>query len=161
MLPLIASDLFHHGPGGYGILLGCLGSGATAAAGVLPRLRFHRSVNFLITAGNILTAFAIKGLAITDYFAVGCALLFLAVFAWLVCMSGFNISVQTLVPNCVKVQAFSAYLMFFSVAMTIGSALFGELAANFELESSLIIASAIVCRNACKMAVKYSTSKKT
>jgi len=53
LLPLTAHSALHLGSGGYGLLLGSVGIGAVAGAGLLPRVRARLSPDALLAAGSI------------------------------------------------------------------------------------------------------------
>jgi hypothetical protein len=79
---------------GYGVLLGCLGSGAVAAALVLPKIRRKFSVGALVGGAQLLYAAVLAGLAFThNVLLVGLAM-GLGGVAWISLLATFNSEVQ-------------------------------------------------------------------
>lgn len=68
MLPLVARRELGLGPGGYGIMLACIGLGAICGAVVLPKLRKRLNADRMMVAASVM--FAITMLALAVYLTV-------------------------------------------------------------------------------------------
>lgn len=142
LLPVVASQTLASGAGGYGILLGCLGTGSVIGAALLAKLRTRLTPDYLVWGGIVLFGLAGCGLAILNSFAaVAVAMLFGGV-AWMTVMANFNVSAQTALPHWVRARALAMYLLVFQGDMAVGSWLWGEVAARFTTRAALLTASA-------------------
>jgi len=140
LLPSLARFELGRGPAGYGILLGFFGVGAVAGAGILPRLRARFSVNNLVRAASLVFAVSLLLLAwahrpgATDLFMVAAGAV------WLMLLSTFNSSLQTLVPGWVRGRAMAVSILVFFGGMAFGSVLWGYVAELTSLPVALTIA---------------------
>lgn len=137
LLPLVARP---HGAVGYGLLLGCFGLGAVAAAGVLPRLRRRMSVDALVAAATAVFALVTLACGYFSAFAVLCALLFAGGSAWIAVLAALNVTAQTMAPAWMRGRALSVYLLVLQGGLAAGSLLWGSLASSHGM--SLAFASA-------------------
>jgi MFS family permease len=109
LMPVVARDLLHTGPGGYGVLLACVGvgglSGALFLAAVGRRLRRGRLLQASCYAyGTLLVLFAVSR-SVT----LGCILLFGAGFAMIVNGALANGLLQGIVPDALRGRLMAAY----------------------------------------------------
>ncbi|HLJ16267.1 MAG TPA: MFS transporter [Bryobacteraceae bacterium] len=142
LLPVMASQHLGSGAGGYGLLLGCLGTGSVLGAGILAPLRLRLSVDQLVAGGIVLFAIASCGLAVLTSFPLVAFAMLLGGIAWMTVMSNFNVSAQTALPHWVRARALSVYLLVFQGDMAVGSWVWGEVAARFTPRVALLAASA-------------------
>ncbi|MGH9665692.1 MAG: MFS transporter, partial [Bryobacteraceae bacterium] len=142
LLPVMASQRLGSGAGGYGVLLGCLGTGSVVGATFLARLRTRLNADRMVAGGIVLFTFASCGLAVLNSFAqVAVAMLFGGV-AWMTVMANFNVSAQNALPHWVRARALSVYLLVFQGDMAVGSWVWGEVAARFTPRVALLVSSA-------------------
>lgn len=144
MLPLIARDVLGGGAPLYGVLLGCVGAGAVAAAGVLPAIRKRLDPDQVVVAGGLGTATAMMGFAFAPapWAAVPAALL--AGLSWISCLSSFQVSAQASLPNWVRARGLSLFLTAFFGAMTGGSVLWGLVAERIGVAPTLMVAAVLL-----------------
>lgn len=142
LLPLLARQRLGLSPAGYGVLLGCFGSGAVAAAVLLPRLRGRASANRVVFLATLLFAAATAGLAGLRVPLAAGAVLAVNGFAWLALLATLNVEAQVAVPAWVRARALSVYLLIFQGGMAAGSALWGLVAAHFGIRNALFAAAA-------------------
>ncbi|SFW36672.1 MFS transporter [Nitrosovibrio sp. Nv17] len=140
LLPLIARQELGLGAGGYGILLGCVGSGAVFGALVLPRFRRRASADAVIAAATSLLALAAIGFACLHSFPAACGTAFLAGAGWIAALSTLNIAAQMALPNWVKARTLAVYLVVFNGSMAGGSALWGAVATRWDIPAALTLA---------------------
>ncbi len=141
LLPLIARQTLNGGAGLYGILLTSIGAGAVLGALVLPRLSGAVSSGQIVFAGTLATAGAMLVLAaIRDPLAASAAL-FVAGAAWISVLTSVNVAAQTVLPNWVRARGLAIYIMVFFGSMTLGSLLWGQVAAEFGIPAALMVAS--------------------
>jgi predicted MFS family arabinose efflux permease len=129
LLPLVARNQIGGGPQLYGLLLGAIGAGALAGAFALSRLKSKVSANRLVATGEIGTAVALIlfGLAREPVIAVAASIV--AGACWIAALSSLNVSAQLSLPDWVRGRGLAMYVTVFFGTMTVGSLLWGELAA--------------------------------
>lgn len=140
MLPLVARRELGLGPGGYGVLLAFIGLGAICGAVVLPRLRRHLDPDRLMVATSLLFAASTLALAFVRHFWLLNGFMFLTGFAWIAVLSTLNMGAQRSAAKWVKARALAVYLTVFFGSMTVGSAIWGQLASHFSIPFSLCVA---------------------
>ena len=142
MLPLIARDVLGGGSGLYGLLLGCVGVGAVGGAVALPKLRRHLEINRLVLLGSLGTAAAIAIMALIPHPVAAAAAALVAGSSWIAVLSSFNVSAQTGLPNWVRARGLSLFLTAFFGAMSGGALLWGLLAEELGVATTLLVAAA-------------------
>ena len=142
LLPLVARTQIGGGPTLYGVLLGAIGAGAVVGALALPRLTAKLRRNRLVAAATVGTAIALIlfGLAQEPWSALVACLL--AGFCWIAAVSSLNVSAQFALPEWVRGRGLAIYVTVFSGAMTLGSALWGQLATMVGLQVAHFAAAA-------------------
>ncbi|ALB68927.1 MFS permease [Cronobacter dublinensis 1210] len=140
LLPLVARRELGLGPGGYGIMLACIGIGAVCGAVVLPRLRKRFDPDRLMALNSAMFAVSMLALAFIRHVWLLNTFLFLTGFAWIAVLSTLNMGAQRSAAKWVKARALAVYLTFFFGAMTAGSALWGQLASHFSIATALCVA---------------------
>lgn len=140
LLPLVARRELGLGPGGYGIMLACIGLGAICGAVLLPTLRARLNPDRLMVAASLLFAMTLLALAFVRHVWWLNAAEFFMGFAWIAVLSTLNVGAQRSAARWVKARALAVYLTVFFGAMTLGSALWGQLASQFGISQSLLVA---------------------
>jgi MFS family permease len=140
LLPLQARHALGLGSFGYGILLGCIGSGAVMGAAFLPRVRQKVSNNLLVVGATVLFAGVTAVLAHVHVPVVAGAAMILGGIAWTAVMSSFNTAAQAAAPAWARARALSTYSLVFMGGMAIGSAAWGAVAAHFGVIAALTCA---------------------
>jgi len=140
LLPLVARTELGLGATSYGVLLGCLGSGAVICAAFLPKLQRKLRSDPLIAAGTVLFAVATATLAYIQSFAILCLAMIGGGIAWMALMSSFNVLAQTSVPGWVRARALALYLLVIQGGMAGGSVLWGVIAEHVGIPNALLIA---------------------
>ncbi len=144
LLPIIARRDLGLGPAGYGGLLTFMGLGAIAGAVLMPRLRGRMGANAITLAASILLAAAMAALSLAIDFWSASAALFAGGLAWITMMASLNGGAQATSPAWVKARALAIYLLVFQGSMTAGSTLWGTVASNIGVLSTLLIAGALL-----------------
>ena len=140
LLPLLARSQIAGGAAVYGILLGAIGAGAVGGAFALPRLKAKLGADGLAVAGTVGTAVALVLYAIAHSTAVAVVASLLAGACWIAAISTFNVSAQLALPDWVRGRGLAIYVTVFFGALTIGSAVWGEIAARFGLPVAHLLA---------------------
>jgi MFS family permease len=140
LIPLVAKDLLSGGAITYGLLLAAFGGGAVAGAlgGGLIR---ERLTNEMIVAGG---SAAFGGAGLVAAFSPFLASTFLALVvggaAWLLVLSTFNVTVQLRTPRWVVGRAMAIYQAGVFGGLSLGAWLWGVVAENYGVPTSLIAA---------------------
>jgi predicted MFS family arabinose efflux permease/quinol monooxygenase YgiN len=143
LLPLVARERIAGGPELYGLLLGAIGAGAVAGAFALPRLKKKLGADRLVAAGTLGTAasLCLFGATREPYSALAASLI--AGASWIAVLSSLNVSAQLALPEWVRGRGLALYVTFFFGAMTLGSALWGQVARMNGLPAAHFIAAAL------------------
>jgi predicted MFS family arabinose efflux permease len=142
LLPLVARTQIAGGPALYGILLGAIGASAVGVAFLLRRLRTRLGADRLLSAATLATAVATGLFAMAHDSATAIAASLLAGASWIAAVSSLNVSAQVALPEWVRGRGLAIYVTVMFGALTIGSAIWGELAALAGLTAALFIAAA-------------------
>lgn len=137
LLPLMAKPF---GSVGYGIMLGCFGAGALAAAAILPSLRRRMSVNKVLALATLVFAFATFATPRLHSFGGMSVALFAGGGAWITIVAILNVSAQTMCPAWLRARALSMYLFVLQGGMAVGSAVWGAVGERWGISSALTIA---------------------
>jgi predicted MFS family arabinose efflux permease len=142
LLPLIARSQIGQGPEFYGVLLGAISAGAIAGSFAINRLKDKLGPDRVVALGSIATAIALVlfGLARGPLLALGAS--FLAGGSWIVVLASLYVSAQEALPDWVRGRGLSIFLTVIFGAMTVGSAVWGKVAAMAGLPTAQFVAAA-------------------
>lgn len=139
LLPVVVRDSLGLGAGAYGLLLGCFGGGAAAAALVRPRLEERLSPDGLVVVSTLLLA---AGVAVDGYvrqpYVVG-AVLFAAGLGWTTAFTTTNVAAQSTLAAWVRARGMGLYMLVLTGGVALGSAGWGVLA-QWDLRGAHAIA---------------------
>ena len=141
LLPLVARNQIGGGPQLFGVLLGAIGAGALAGAFGLSMLKSKVSANRLVAAAEIGTAAALVlfGLAREPVTAVAASIV--AGVCWIAALSSLNVSAQLCASRLgAGTRPRNVCQLYFFGTMTVGSVVWGELAALTSLTSAQLAA---------------------
>ncbi|MBI5582054.1 MAG: MFS transporter [Deltaproteobacteria bacterium] len=142
LLPLVARHQVAGGPEVYGFLLGAISAGAAGGAFGLPWLKSYMGADKLVAAGTIGTAAALVlfGLARNQATAL-CASLVAGV-SWIAVLATINVSAQLALPGWVRGRGLAVYAAVMFGGISIGSGLWGQVAALIGLPGAHFAAAA-------------------
>jgi MFS family permease len=142
LLPLIARQQLTHGPELYGVLLGVVSVGAVLGSVLLTWMQRRLNADRVVAFGTcgLAVALALFGLAHNLFLAGPAALI--AGAAWTVVLSVLYVSAQLALPDWVRGRGLSIFLTVIFGSITLGSALWGVIAAKAGLEVALFAAAA-------------------
>lgn len=144
LLPLIARLRVSGGPAIYGFLLGAIGLGAVGAAFVLPHWKRRFGGDGLVVGASIGTAIAIVLFAIAREPIVALIASIVAGVAWIAGVATLNVSAQLALPDWVRGRGLAMYMTVMFGALTLGSAVWGQLATVTSIQATLFIAAALM-----------------
>ena len=142
LLPLVARNRIAGGPSLYGLLLGAIGAGAVAGAFALPWLKRKLGPDRLVAGGTVGTAATLVLFGFAREPAVGLCASVLAGLSWIAVLASLNVSAQVALPDWVRGRGLSIFVTVFFGTMTVGSALWGQVAGMLDLPSAHFIAAA-------------------
>jgi predicted MFS family arabinose efflux permease/quinol monooxygenase YgiN len=142
LLPLLARVQIASGPGFYGILLGVIGVGAVGGAFFLPWLKAKFGPDRLMALGAFgqAAAMVLYGLATEPIVALLASLI--AGASWIAALATLTVSAQVALPDWVRGRGLALYTTVFFGCLTIGSTVWGEVAALIGLPSAHFLAAA-------------------
>jgi MFS family permease len=140
LLPVIGQRQLGLGASGYGLLMGCLGTGAVTAGLMIGRIRARFGLEALITGGCVLFAAVMLVTALSSWHLPVYAALALGGGAWMAVMSTFNTATQTSVPPWVRARAVAMHTLCALGAFALGSAFWGAISDLIGLSSALCCA---------------------
>ncbi len=135
LLPMIGQQKLGLGAAGYGLLMGCLGTGAVLIGLVIGKLRHRVGLERLVAIGCVVYAVVnlIAAFAPWPALVAGGA-------AWMAVMSTFNTATQTSVPPWVRARALAMHTLCALGSFALGSAFWGAVADIFGLSFALVAA---------------------
>jgi MFS family permease len=147
LLPLVARNQVGGGAAFYGLLLGAIGASAIGGALALPWLKATLGPNGVVAAGSVGTALALILFgAARDPIIALCASGIAGV-CWIGVLATLNVSAQLGLPEWVRGRGLAVYVTVFFGALSVGSALWGQVArlggvpmAHFIAATGLLIA---------------------
>lgn len=141
LLPLVARTQITGGPALYGVLLGIIGASAVGGAFLLKRFRARWDADHLVAAATLGTAIATGLFAIAQGPATAVAGSIVAGASWIGAVASLNISAQVALPEWVRGRGLALYVTVMFGALTIGSAIWGQLAVMAGLPAALLFSS--------------------
>ncbi|MGO9847971.1 MAG: MFS transporter [Methylocella sp.] len=140
LLPLVARDQITGGATLYGLLLGTIGVGAVAGAFAVPWLKSRLGADGVVAVGAMGTAIALLLFAFARQAAMAFAASAIAGISWIVVLVTLNVSAQVALPEWVRGRGLSIYMTVMFGALTLGSAIWGKIAAWTGLPAAQVIA---------------------
>jgi MFS family permease len=140
LLPLIAREQLHGGPGLFGVLVGCIGVGAVSGALLLPRWRARLGLDRIVVIGTLGTALALAGFALMRVPVLGMVAALVAGASWIASLSSLNVAAQLAVPDAMRGRGMALYTSVFYGCLAIGSIFWGQVATHLGMTSALLLA---------------------
>ena len=137
LLPSVAHTL-SNSPLGYGLLLGCFGSGAVIGALLMQRARARWSSETVVSGGVFLFGLAILGAGTLRTFATLAVTMLIGGAAWIVFVSLFNVITLNYSPDWVRARVLAVSMLVFQGALAGGSALWGAVASKTSVHHALM-----------------------
>jgi predicted MFS family arabinose efflux permease/quinol monooxygenase YgiN len=142
LLPLVARNQIAGGPELYGVLLGAIGAGAVGGAFALPWLKAKLGPNRLVAGGTIGTALTLVLFGLAREPLAGLSASIIAGASWIAVLASLNVSAQVALPDWVRGRGLAMFVTVFFGAMTIGSAVWGQVAGIVGLPVTHFMAAA-------------------
>jgi MFS family permease len=142
LLPLVARQQITGGPGLYGVLLGAIGAGAVGGALFLPWLKSKLGPDRLMAVGALGQALAMVLYGLAREPATALAASVIAGASWIAALATLGISAQVALPDWVRGRGLALYTTVFFGCLTLGSAVWGEVAVWLGLPAAHFLAAA-------------------
>jgi len=144
LLPVIGQRQLGLGATGFGLLMGCLGTGAVLAGLVLGRLRSQLGLERLVAIGCAVFAVVMAVAALSHTRLLVYAALVAGGASWMCVMSTYNTATQTSVPPWVRARATAMHTLCALGSFAIGSAFWGALSDIIGLTAALLAAAVVM-----------------
>ena len=144
LLPVIGQQRLGLGAAGFGLLMGCLGGGAVAAAFLLAPLRQRLGLERLIATCCVVFALVMLVAGLSRWALPVYIGLVLGGASWMSVMSTFNMATQTSAPPWVRSRATAMHVLSALGSFALGSALWGAVAGLLGLPAALSLAAALM-----------------
>ena len=128
LLPLVARQQIAGGPALYGVLLGVIGAGAVGGAFFLPWLKSRLGPDRLMSLGALGQALAMLLYGFAHEPAMALAASVIAGASWIAALATLSVSAQVALPDWVRGRGLALYTTVFFGCLTLGSAVWGEVA---------------------------------
>jgi MFS family permease len=142
LLPLVARSQIAGGPDLYGFLLGAIGAGAVGGAFGLPWLKDKLGPDRLVAVGTFGTAITMVLFALAHDAPTALAASVIAGVSWIAVLASLNVSAQVALPEWVRGRGLAMFVTALFGAMTLGSAIWGQVAGTVGLPAAHVIAAA-------------------
>lgn len=149
LLPLLAREQLRLNSIQYGILISAFGVGTCIGAVMLPRMRRHRSLDYLSSSATMMFVVSLTLLALTDQFLIGLVAMLIAGIGWTIKNSSLNVAVQFSAPHTLRARAFSIYLLTFQGCTAFGALFWGTIATWLGMPSAFLVAAVALCLGLC------------
>jgi MFS family permease len=137
LLPSVARGV-SSSPIGYGILLGCFGTGAVLGALLMQRARARWSAEKIVAGGILIFAVATMLAGALHRIPELAAAMLAGGASWIVFISLFNVLVLNLTPDWVRARVLAITMLVFQGGMAAGSATWGAVAGRWGIHSALL-----------------------
>ncbi len=142
LLPLIARDRVAGGPDLYGFLLGMIGAGAVGGAFALPWLKAHLGSEPLVELASAGTALSMAAFGLAREPAGALLASVIAGVCWIAVLANLYVSAQVALPEWVRGRGLSIFATIMFGSLSLGSALWGEVAGWAGIAVALFAAAA-------------------
>ena len=140
LLPLVTRTQISGGPSLYGYLLGAIGASAVGAALILPRLKERLGADGIVGIGSVGTAIALVLFGLAGDWPLALAASIAGGTSWIAVVASLNVSAQVALPDWVRGRGLAIFVTVFFGALSLGSAIWGEVANYMGLPAAHLLA---------------------
>lgn len=138
MLPLFATDVFHAGPVGFGLISSAYGLGALFSALWVAWGNHKPSIRSLLIAAFVFCVFE-SAKALSPFYILSFLLIASVGFAQIVMTATTNTTIQTVTPNALRGRVISVYVLVYAGGMPMGNLLAGGLTTLFSAQIAFLV----------------------
>ncbi len=128
LLPLVARSQMGNGPEVYGELMGAIGLGSIVATFGLNWLKARLGANGLAALGTVGVVIALFLFAAAREPVIALTASLIAGASWIIALTTFFVSAQVALPEWVRGRGLALFLTVYFGALTVGAAVWGEVA---------------------------------
>ncbi len=140
LLPVVALGRLGLSDSSFGLLMGCVGTGAILGATMLPRLRRRFAFDRMIALASLGLAGGLLALAYIPWAELVAFTLLLTGACWLIVLSSLNTSAQRVAPGWVRARTLAAFQLVMQGGLAVGSLTWGLVTGAADVETALTIA---------------------
>jgi MFS family permease len=140
LLPVVALGRLGLSESSFGLLMGCVGTGAILGATTLPRLRRRLAFDRMIALASLGLAGGLVALAYVPWAELVAFTLLLTGACWLVVLSSLNTSAQRVAPGWVRARTLAVFQLVMQGGLALGSLTWGLVTGAADVETALTIA---------------------
>jgi MFS family permease len=140
LLPVVALGRLGLSDSSFGLLMGCVGTGAILGATLLPRLRRRFAFDRMIALASMGLAGGLIALAYVPWAGLVAVTLVLTGACWLTVLSSLNTSAQRVAPGWVRARTLAAFQLVMQGGLASGSLVWGLVTGAADVETALTIA---------------------
>src|SRR5215216_537340 len=140
LLPVVALGRLGLSESSFGLLMGCVGTGAILGATMLPRLRRRLAFDRMIALASLGLAGGLLALAFVPWTALVAITLLLTGACWLMVLSSLNTAAQRVAPGWVRARTLAAFQLVMQGGLAAGSLVWGLVTGAADVETALTIA---------------------
>jgi MFS family permease len=148
LAPLVAKDMLAGDAGVFGILLGATGIGAVLGALFVSNIRERWGSERAVSVFAIGTGASIIVIGFSHSLIVTCAAFFVIGACNILTVALINVSVQMSAPRWVTARALSLYTSALTAGIGVGSWLWGEVAAQWDVSTAFVASGCAVMATA-------------
>jgi MFS family permease len=142
LLPVAALGRLGLSESGFGLLMGCVGTGAILGATMLPQLRRRLAFDRMIALASLGLAGGLVALAYVPWAELVAFTLLLTGACWLTVLSSLNTSAQRVAPGWVRARTLAVFQLVMQGGLASGSLTWGIVTGAADVETALTIAAA-------------------
>src|ERR1700690_1834969 len=139
LLPTVARSVSESAIG-YGLLLGCFGSGAIAGALAMQWAGARFSMEVIVSAGVVILGLVIATISGLHRLATLAPVMLIGGAAWVLFISLINALVQNLAPDWVRARVVAVFILVYQGSFAAGSAAWGAVAERAGIGTALVVA---------------------
>jgi hypothetical protein len=142
LLPVVALGRLGLSESSFGLLMGCVGTGAILGATMLPRVRRRFPFDRMIALASLGLALGLIALAYVPWAELVAVTLLFTGACWLMVLSSLNTSAQRVAPGWVRARTLAVFQLVMQGGLAIGSLTWGLVTGFADVETALTIAAA-------------------
>jgi MFS family permease len=140
LLPVVALRRLGLSDSSFGLLMGCVGTGAIAGATMLPRLRRRLPFDLMISLASLGLAGGLLALAYVPAAELVAATLLVTGACWLLVLSSLNTSAQRVAPGWVRARTLAVFQLVMQGGLALGSLAWGLVTGVGDVQIALTLA---------------------
>ena len=148
LMPLITRELLGGDATVYGVMLGCFGIGAVVGAFAITPLERRMDYERIVQLCSIVLGLAMLGASQSGSRVLTGIMIGFAGTAWMISVTVFNISIQTVLPRWVSGRALASFQTAIAGGIAIGAWIWGHVAESYGVSMSLAVAGGVTVLSA-------------